>query len=516
MKKIFIVFIVFITGIITFSCSDFLHETNPNRIELPDYFQTEMDAERAVNAIYLAIRSNNAMGEGSWQFTEDRSDNVGTLDAQSNAGVQFEFTNFTLVSTNPNLRSHWNALFTAITRSNFVLDNIDNARFTNEENRETLRAEALFLRAYVYLHAVRKWGDLPLITKYFLTIEDVNAHTFREKKELVYAQIVSDLTDALKSTGLPNHQPTAGKGRASKAAINAVLGEAYLTMAATLAENKAQNLAQAKKYLEDAYNMRTFGDLKDIPYEDVFDVAQKNTNPEIIFQIRYIQGDQNHSSAIARNTQPANTSINSLFNSTGTGTYVNLSIIKEYENDDLRKAFSVQPQPNAPDGSGQWHISKFRDRSASAGTLGRGGNDYILKRYADVILMLAEVHMLLGEEPQAIAYLDMVRERAGLPGYMAMQSDADYTAKYPTLKLAILHERRVELAFENHRWFDLLRFFNIEELTAHYHSIDMSDYGGLADPKNFGPKDIYYPIPFDEEKLDPVRMYQNPGYEAIN
>ena len=76
---------------------------------------------------------------------------------------------------------------------------------------------------------------------------------------------------------------------------------------------------------------------------------------------------------------------------------------------------------------------------------------------------------------------------------------------------AILHERRSELAFENQRWYDLLRFFSTEELKTYIHSKKSADYG-ISDINNFGDKDIYFPIPYDEWKLDNEKMYQNPGY----
>jgi len=507
MKNIIIISIV-IVSIISFSCSAFLQESDPNRIELPDYFQHENDVLRALNGIYLAIRSNNAMGEGSTSYTEQRSDNMGTTDNQSNAGEPFQFTDFSLLPSNAYLKNHWTAIFTAISRCNFVLTFIDDVKFNDEADREMYRAEALFLRAFVYLHAVRKWGDIPLVITYLATPAEVAAKTYREKKERVYEQIVIDLTESLKSDKLPNIQPVSGKGRTCKAAINAVLGEAYLTMATTLTDNRQNNLNQAKKYLTDAYNMRTFSELKEIPYADVFDVSKKNTCEEIIFQIRYIQGDVNYHSSVARDNQPRGTNINSLNNATGTGTYLNLDIVKEFEDNDIRKDFSVQYSPNA---GSFWFISKFKDIGAGAGTLGYGGNDWILKRFADVILMLAEVHMLLGESNEAIAYLDQTRERAGLPKYADMQNDTDYTSKYPTLKLAILHERRVELSFENHRWFDLLRYFTPSELQTYIQSKNQDNYG-ISNIRNFGPKDIYYPIPFDEWKLNPEKMYQNEGY----
>ena len=132
-------------------------------------------------------------------------------------------------------------------------------------------------------------------------------------------------------------------------------------------------------------------------------------------------------------------------------------------------------------------------------------------RYADVILMLAETNMYLGNNAVAIQYLDMVRTRAGMPTYEVSSADPAYNTSYPTLKLAILHERRVELAFEHHRWFDLLRTFTTDELVTYFHNKSQANFGSAL-LSNFTTKDRYYPIPFNETKLDPVKMYQNPGY----
>lgn len=507
MKKI-VVSIIILTSVLQgfTSCDSFIDETNPNKIPVENYFQTENDVERAVNGAYLAIRSNSCLGETSYLYTEERSDNMGRLDNQSSAGEPFQFTDFSLLPSNTYMRTHWNSLYTAITRTNFVLTYIDEVEFADDKLKQNYIAEAKFLRALVYFHLVRKWGDVPLVTKFLSTQTEIEAITFREKQDRVYQQIVTDLTEAMNSS-LPNLQPASGKGRTCKAAISALLGQVYLTMAVTLEGDRTSTLNLAKQALEAAYNMRSFGKLSEIPYADVFDVDKKNTCPEIIFQIQYIQGDKDYSSTIATYNQPKGEKTNSQKATTGTGNFVNPDVVKEYEENDLRKAWSVQfsAYTNA------YFITKFRDTSDAAGTLGYGGNDWVLMRYADVILMLAEVNQLLGNESEAIAYLDQVRERAGLPSYAESVKDATYKSRYPNLKLAILHERRSELAFENHRWFDLIRFFTIDELITYMHAKKQEDYG-ISNLKNFGTKDRYYPIPFDEHKLDPERMYQNPGY----
>lgn len=491
------------------SCEDFLTQENPNKIAVESYFQTENDVERALNGVYLAIRSDNCLGEGSTLFTEERSDNMGRLDNQSSAGEPFQFTDFSLLPSNTYLKNHWVAMYTAVTRCNFLLSHIDDVTFADEATRTDYKAEAQYVRALVYFHLVRKWGDVPLVTTYLTTADEIKAKTGRTPKETVYAQIVKDLEEAL-DCNLPDIQSESGKGHACKAAISGLLGQVYLTMATTLSDGKKETyLQQAKTYLEKCYGMRTFGTLSEIPYEEVFDVAKKSTCPEIIFQIVYKQGDQDYHSSMAADNQAKGETINSQKKSTGAGNYVNMDIVKEYEATDLRKTWSVKYAADPVAKS--YFITKFRDTSDAAGTLGYGGNDWILMRYADVILLLAEVHMYLGDETTAIKYLDEVRARANMPSYAVMQSDPGYKSKYPTLKLAILHERRVELAFENQRWFDLLRFFTANELVDYIHSKNQDDYG-ISNINNFGTKDIYYPIPFDEYKLNPEKMYQNPGY----
>ncbi|MCF6407619.1 RagB/SusD family nutrient uptake outer membrane protein [Chitinophaga filiformis] len=509
MKKNISIILGFAALLATSACNkDFLNQTDPNSQTVGNYFQTENDVLLAVNGVYQALRSNNALGESSGLFSEERSDNTGRNDNQSNAGEPFQFGDFSLLPSNTYLKSHWVDMYQVISRANLVLSNIDNVTFASEDTKKGYAAEAKFVRALIYFHMVRKWGDVPLVTKQ-MTLDEVRANTFRSKDTAVYSQIVADLLDVVNSS-LPNFQTGTNVGRVSKAAGNALLGQVYLTMALTIDNGKRdENLAKAKQYLMACYDMRKFGALKEIPYTDVFSVDKKGTCPELILQIVYKQGDATYASNIAASNQANGETINSQKTASGVGGNVTGDLINEYENNDLRKDFSVHfaNASNVKD----WYITKYRDVSDAAGKNGYGGNDFILIRYADVILMLAEVNMYLGDNATAIQFLDMVRERAGMPAYATAMQDAAYSAKFPTLKLAILHERRVELAFENHRWFDLLRTFTTQELVDYFHAKDQASFG-IAKLSNFSTKDRYYPIPFDEYKLDPVRMYQNTGY----
>ena len=487
----------------------FLTEHDPNAITLDNNFKSPNDILLAVNGIYESLRSSNNIGESSDLWTDQRSDDTGTNDNQSNAGEPFQFNNFSLVPSNTYLKNHWVSLYGTVARANVVLSYIDKVPFADQSQKLQYVAEAKFLRSLIYFHLVRLWGDVPLVTKQ-LSAPEVAAATFREKQATVYAQIVTDLKDVINNSPLPNLQTGAGIGRASKAAANVLLGQVYLTMATTLNQSDRQaNLTNAKTYLTNAYNMRTFGALSSIPYTDVFDVNKKATCPELIFQIVNKQGDINFSSSIAANNQAKGETINSQKAASGVGYNVTHDLINDYETGDPRKDFSVKyaNDPIVKD----WFVTKFRDVSDGAGKLGYGGNDWILMRYADVILMLAEVNNDLGDDATAIQYLDMVRARAGMPAYAASILNSDYATKYPTLKLAILHERRVELAFEHHRWFDLLRAFTTDQLVAYFKGKAQANFGS-AQLSNFTTKDRFYPIPFYEYKLNPTKMYQNPGY----
>jgi hypothetical protein len=508
MRKIFSISITLIFLLGSSSCSKtFLEQTNPNGVSVDNGYQTEVDITTGVYGVYQALRSSNCVGEGAQLWTDDRADDVNTTDNQSNNGEPYQFTAFSIVASNSYLQSHWTALYAPISRANLILSVIDKITFASPTTKTQYIAELKFIRAYMYFNLVREFGDVPLVTDRLSSAEQSTALTFRAKRNVVYNQIVADLKDALNG-GLPVVQPVANKGRVSLQAVNALLGQVYLTMATTLeATVNSTNLTNAQTYLLACFNQKTFVNLSDIPYVDVFDVNKKSTNAEIIFQIAYKQGDATYSSSLAKNNQAKGETLLSLFPSQGAGGLFTKDLLNEFETGDVRTSFSVKLAP-AVNG---YYITKFRDASATASTLGYGGNDWILLRYADVILNIAEAYLYQGDNANAVKYLDMVRARAGMPVYAIMQNDVNYKAKYPSLKLAILHERRVELAFEHHRWHDLTRFFNANELVAYFQSKSQSNFDN-SPLTNITSKDYYFPIPYNEFKLDPIKMYQNPGY----
>ncbi|MCS3800671.1 RagB/SusD family nutrient uptake outer membrane protein [Niastella sp. OAS944] len=491
------------------SCSkSFVEQTNPNAASVDNGLKTESDIAAGVYGVYQSLRSGNCIGEGAALWTDDRADDVNTTDNQSNNGEPFQFSAFAIVPSNSYLLAHWTALWTPIVRANLILSKIENVTFASNDTKTQYIAELKFIRALMYFNLVREFGDVPLVTERLNTNDQVKALTFREKKEKVYAQIVIDLKDVV-SSNLPAVQPEAAKGRISLQAANGLLGQVYLTMATVLSDGRNDNLNNAKTYLLACYNQKTFTNLSDIPFADVFDVSKKSKNQEIILQIVYKQGDATYSSALARNNQAKGETINApLYVSQGEGGLFTKDLQNEFETGDVRTDFSIKFAA----ATNKYFITKFRDVAPAVTKDGYAGNDWILMRYADIILNLAEVYMYFNDNVNATKYLDMVRTRALRPDYATMMAtDANYKTKYPTLKLAILHERRIELAFEHHRWHDLTRFFNATELVNYIRAKNQADFDN-SPLSNCTTKDYYFPIPLSEYKLNPEGMYQNDGY----
>ena len=509
MKKKYTI-IIFSLALISFtSCKkSFIEQNNPNAVTVDQYFTSENSVSLAVNGLYAGLRSGSNLGESSALYNDQHSDDTGTNDITGSAGEPFQFSNYSLIPSNSFLQGHWLNLYQLISKCNVITSNIDKVTFSSAATKQNYLAQAEFIRALMYFHLVRKWGAVPMVTKQLTTTEEVKANTYRQSEAVVYAQIVADLKDGLTSN-LPNLQTGANAGYVGKTAINGLLGQVYLTMASTLTDNKTENLANANTYLTAAYNTRTFTNLSAIPYADVFDVTKKATNPEAIFEIVNKQGDVNYSSGIAAGNQALGETINSLKVATGNGGNLRRDLVNEYEAGDPRLTFNIKYAANPA--VQDYFITKYRDASAGAGVNGYGGNNWPLMRFADIILMLAEVNMDQGNSAVAIQYLDMVRARAGMPLYAVASLDPVYAAKFPSLKLAILHERRVELAFEHQRWYDLIRFFTTDELVSYFKAKDPLGFGN-GKVANFSAKDRYFPIPLTEYQLDPVKMYQNPGY----
>ena len=183
MRSVFQIILILVAVTLISSCSkSFLEQSNPNAVSVTDNFQTESDIALAVNGVYQALRSSNCIGEGSVTWTDDRADDVNSTDNQSNNGEPFQFTSFSLVPGNTYLQSHWTALYAPVSRANLVLSVIGKIKFASEDTRSQYIAESKFLRALMYFHLVREFGDVPLVTAPLSSPDEVPKITSREPK----------------------------------------------------------------------------------------------------------------------------------------------------------------------------------------------------------------------------------------------------------------------------------------------------------------------------------------------
>lgn len=480
--KKYISIAILIIAVVCSSCNGFLEESNPNRIPAETYYETEDDIKYAANGAYIALRATGYY-KNMWIFTDLRSESTSVQDPGGGNGINYQFYNYSLLTDNTEVKRFWSALYTCITRCNIVLDQIDNITFKNDSEKNRIKGQMYFLRALSYFHLVVQWGDVPIVTKELKTKDEIWAHTKRDPKSEVYNLIENDLKATIES-GLPDLQPVSGTGRASKAAAHALLGKVLLTKAMDIdfTSEKAKNLQSAKENLVSAWSLKPFNSLSDIPYGDIFDKKKQNDCPEILFQVMFEGGNSDLSSNYAFNFQPsAQTGLTSIRGGSGNNIPTSWTM-NEYETNDNRKNISCGTSQNIN------YIKKYTDLDDANGY---GDNNWIILRYADVALLIAESKMLLGENDASV-YLNYVRERAGLTA-----------STNPDLRDAIVHERKVELAFEGHSWYDMLRLYSRDELKSIMQ----------AKNANFSNKDFYFPIPYDEYKLDPQRMYQNEGYK---
>ena len=468
------------------SC-DFLDEYDPNSVTTGNFYKNESDIETSVSGIYASLTQNYYFKNNHF-FTDVRANATIVKDAGANSGIPYQFYNYTLTEENSYVYNRYAQLYKTISRANKVLAHIDDITWSSSGTRDVYEAEAKFLRALTYFYLVTEWGDVPLVLKDLTTTAEVKAHDVRTPKADVYKAIIADL-DAVTESPIADFPSAAQCGRASKAAAYALAGKVSLQQACDedFSDEKTALLASAKAYLEKAWSLRTFNSLSDVKYADIWSLSTQKGCPENIFQVNYIQGNESLSSSWNWMYGPTTTGITSK----KTGNMQNLTtaaVYDSFDGADVRKSF-LRKFESA--GLTYYHTMKYVD--LDCGTDGYGGNNWIVLRYADVALMLAETCYWQGDSAEAENWMNMVRKRAGLSEW----SGSD-------LRQGIYDERLHEFMQEGLRWQDVLRMYTRAEMIEHYNAIN----------SNFGLKDLLLPIPYAERIQNPDALYQNPGYGA--
>ena len=482
--KIKHMFILLAASVSTASCG-FLDEYDPNSTTVGNFYKSEADIVPSLNGVYASLTQSYYYPNNHY-FTDVRSHDTAVTDSGANSGIPYQFYNYTLTEENSYVYNRYTQLFKTISRANTLLAHLDDVSYSNGDARNTYEAEIRFLRALTYFHLVTEWGDVPLILTELKTKDEVQANNYRRPKSEVYKAVFTDL-DFVLGSPLADMQPASECGRASKAAAWTLYGKAKLQYACDedFASEKSAALTSAIEKLTAAWNLRSFGELSDIPYNAIWDLSTQKSCAENIFQINYIQNNADLGSTWNYLFGPSKTGITS----NKVGLMQNMttkSVYDAFAKEDVRKNYLRE---TTVAGVTYYHTMKYADLECGAN--GYGGNNWIVMRYADVALMLAEAYYWQGTEPTAKSFLNMVRKRAGLGDW----SGTD-------LRQGIYDERRNEFIQEGLRWQDLLRMYSKQEMIEHFNAIN----------PNFGLKDLLLPIPYNERILNTEGLYQNPGY----
>lgn len=448
-----------ILAISFFSCSDLLDKEPISSFSADGFYKTTSDAQAGIYGIYDAAQSVFRTNFAYWG--EGRADNIQT--AQSGEGLQLLQNNLDESIAS----AYWGSLYDMINRANYAIKYIPEIFEEGNETGTQLVGEARALRALAYFYLVRIWGDVPLILEPYQSIEQ-DIFISRTEKQLVLAAIEEDLSYATQ-----NCREKFGNDRDrimfTKGAANALLTHVYMWQHKYDEAIGSSSLVLNNPLYSLVTNMDDWGKIFTNSYSS-----------ESIFEVAYDENETNSLRVLYAIGSYAIFTPSEKFKSS-------------YEEGDKRIDYVYDVTLTDPKA-----IWKF---------LGRGLNDedptpskqnIVLFRLADIMLLRAEaLHKKGGAQNQLIALglLNTIRRRAGL---VEFETVAAAEAMYGDLETAILHERSIELCFEGHRWFDLVR-------TGKAIST-MQPINGLSDERN-----LVWPISINSLRKNP-NLVQNDYY----
>nr|WP_067058938.1 RagB/SusD family nutrient uptake outer membrane protein [Mucilaginibacter sp. L294] len=503
MKKIYKISLLLGFLAVTSACKkSFLDLSDPTKKPADKFYQTEDQLKQAVSGAYSSIQDHV---NSQYIIAEMSSDNTTIqLDpsdrGQNDRAEAFEFWNVT--ATNVNIADLYNQSYNALYNINIALSKIDGVTAISDKKKAQYKGELQFMRAYYYFNLVRYFGPVVLVTEPLANASDAFA-TVRSPETEVYAQVIKDLTDAAANLPAKSEYTQADAGRASKGSALGLLGKVYLTQ-----KDYPKAESTLRLVLPLGYSLVN-------NYADVFSTNNKN-NSESLFEVQYLGSDKVSewsSFLYAFAPRGSEGAVTGFPTSRPQGWNIpTKSIITEFEAGDERKAVALKE--GYTNGDGVFVAIPFVNKyNHPHTTVGHTDDNWPVLRYSDVLLMLAEAINEQTGPANAYQYINPVRLRAGLDGLSGLTQES--------FRTAIRHERRVELAFENDRWFDLKRAYTNAEMTtilnAHGQAEKASptvDRGGVpfaTTDYKFDGYEALYPIPDRQRFLD-KNLTQNPGY----
>lgn len=467
-----------VTSTLFVSCSDEFTLLAPHsQRNVDNFYQTKTDYETALSGVYDALQSGGAYGNqsdiatggtgGYWMMTEMRSDNTDQGgDVTGLAAAVAQLNEFAETSLSEYTLGAWMGSYQGVARANTLITRIKSADLDNSF-KDQVTGEAIFVRSLFYYNLAMLFGNIPMPLEEIL---ETNPKQTQLTQTQVLTQLVTDLTDAAgKMSGTRSQF-----GRASKWSALTLLGRVQLHLG---------NNSEAASALNQVINSGEFSLLSN--YANLWGPTNENSE-ESIFEVQFVSGGFGEGSGFTNSFSP------SADLQTGEGGGRNrptIDMSRAYETGDSRYKVSMDTlYVLNGDTTYQRHVKKYESNPFSNFD---ADNNFIVFRYADVLLMAAEA---LGESAQAYSYINQIRTRAGL---------SDISASTPgSFEDKLLQERRVELAFENHRWYDLLRFGTaVSTMNAQFAQQGFSI--------TINENNLLFPIPQREVDLG---LTQNPGY----
>lgn len=493
------------TWLLTFALAgcreEFLTVVPETALSSATFFVTQSDFQQAVNAAYVPFRQ--MYNERAWVLEEMHSDNTyyarntlyGAVDPTENV-ADFAVPTAGGVTANDNVLVQYRLNYQIIARANQILALIDGVDFA-EAAKNNLKGQALFLRSFAYFDLVRLFGKVPLHLVPVTGRED--AASPLASTEEIYAQIEKDAKEA--SALLPNKAKQEA-GRATSGAAKTVLANLYITQ---------KKWALADPILKDVITNDGYSLMPD--YNNAFSTTTANkNNAESVFEIQYMEGSAGYngnqiyrfipSPITATEIAPITGTSNPQATSQESNNIPTPDLIAAYETGDKRKEASigyVTLSGSLAENKVYPYIKKYAKTHSLHNNTGQNWPVY---RYSEVLLFMAEVLNEQGKPAEAATYLNQVRTRAGLAATTATSQ--------ATMREAIFKERRVELAFENKRWFDLTRTGRVKEIIGAYGAKVKANpqayyfpKGAVPPPNAFTVLDDYYGLPAVEAALTP-------------
>lgn len=473
------------------------------------FFTGPENVRQMLNSAYTALRDH--YGTNLYYVLELPTDNA-YMNAGQNSANHFTLNLLEWQSNNGLINGTWQSAYQVIARAHLAMEQAE-LLIEDETLKNRYINEGKYLRALMYFNLVRLFGDVPLILKNVSNPDELFEYG-REAKATVLTQIVSDLKDA---SALPmRYTDNADIGYATGAAARALLAEVYMTL---------HDYPAARMVLEELVTVSGpaagYGLMTN--YADVFQGSFSN-NKEILFAVQYAKGfDPGMGNGLFNAGYPNESVENTIHPMVprGSGTWgITRDLYLAFDPADLRREL-LQTRMSVSMTNQPIYVftMKYYDDTMSPDRFD-SGNDIVVHRWADMLLMYAEALNETDGPAAALPYLEAVRGRAGLT------TDASVAASKEAMFLALETERRLELNMEGHRWFDLVRTGRAQAvIDAHMASVQIGMTGNPAeDPTNtmdrfekgsgrtLDSNHLIFPIPESQRAIYPDVLIQNPGY----